>query len=278
MFEKVAWIRQYISLLSKKEVKRWLFLMAVVFSYYFLMGGSAWDSSLNATFSVAETIGWLFASGFPFVIGASLLLCSDQTRNNIVEYEQTHEKVKFSSLFISYTILILVVMTAVSFLGLLIGANASGNFEILGVLPQLVGITLLISLLLTPVYSLFAIEFDSMSKSIAIGFFISIALVFTTGPPGHPTNDLGLWIFGPAHLLSAMLFIAIGAYGNYSVDYYVGTVYQPIHLVTPLLVWSVYAIVSYLKAKRVFYDNLSRWIEEREGWLAIKQSKATLQP
>jgi hypothetical protein len=139
-----------------------------------------------------------------------------------------------------------------------------------------VGITLLISLFLIPVYSLFAIEFDSMSKSIAIGFFFSIALVFTTGPPGFPTNQPEISLFGPAHLLSALLFIAIGAYGNYSVDYYVGTAFQPIHLVAPILVWSVYAIVSYLKARGVFYDNLSRWTEEREGWLASKQSKTTV--
>ena len=265
MFERVAWIRQYISLLSRKEMKRWLVLMAVAFSYFFLVGGGAWFSPMSATFSVARNIGWLIALGFPFVIGASLLLCSDQTRNNIVEYEQTHEEVKFSSFFVSYTILILVVMAAVSFLGLLIGVYVSGNVEILGVLPQLVGITLLISLLLTPVYSLFAIEFDSMSKSIVIGFFFSIAIVAATGQPGFPTD---FTFFGPAHLLSAMLLIAIGAYGNYSAEYYVGTYFQPIHLVIPLLAWSVYAIISYLKAKRGFYDNLSRWTEKRHGWLA----------
>ena len=269
MFERAAWLREYISLLSKKGMKRWLVLMAVAFSYYFLMGGGgAWFNSLSTTMSVARTIGWLFALGFPFVIGSSLLLCSDQTRNNIVEYEQTHEEVKFSSLFISYTMLILVVMAAVSFLGLLVGVSVSGNIEILGVLPQLVGITLFISLFLTPVYSLFAIEFDSMSKSIVIGFFISIALVVATDPLGQSMNYPEVSLFGPAHLLSAMLFIAIGAYGNYSVEYYVGIPYQPIHLVIPLLAWSVYAIISYLKAKRGFYDNLSRWTEKRHGWLA----------
>jgi hypothetical protein len=104
-----------------------------------------------------------------------------------------------------------------------------------------------------------------MNKSIAIGFFISIAIIVATGPPGYPTN---YQFFGPAHLLSAILFVAIGAYGNYSVEYYVGTYFQPIHLVIPLLAWSVYAIISYLKAKRVFYDNLSRWTEDRKGWLA----------
>lgn len=275
MFERVAWLREYFSLLSSKEVKKWLILMVVAFGFYFLMGGSGeWYSPLGAVFSISRTIGWLLATGFPFVIGSSLILCSDRTRNNIVEYSQTHEEVKFSRLFASYMVLILVVMALISFAGLAIGVSASGNVEIIGVLPQLVGITLLISLFLIPVYSLFAIEFDSMSKSIVIGFFISIALVFSTGQPGFPINYAEISFFGPAHLLSAMLFIAIGAYGNYSVDYYVGTAYQPIHLVTPLLVWSVYAIVSYLKARGVFYENLSRWIEERDGWLASEQSKA----
>ena len=266
MFEEVAWIRQYISLLSRKDIERWLILMVAAFGYYFLVGsGGDWYSPLNATFSVARTIGWLLATGFPFVIGASLLLCSDRTRSNIVERTQTHEEVKFSSLFFSYTVLILVVMTAVSILGLLIAAFVSGNVGIIGVLPQLLGITLLISLLLTPVYSLFAIEFDSMSKSIVIGFFFSIGLVVATGLPGFPGD---FTFFGPAHLLSAMLFISIGAYGNYNVEYYVGTYFQPIHLVIPLLAWSFYAIISYLKAKRGFYDNLSRWTEKRHGWLA----------
>ncbi|MBE0525861.1 MAG: hypothetical protein IH631_02895 [Candidatus Thorarchaeota archaeon] len=115
-----------------------------------------------------------------------------------------------------------------------------------------------------------------MSKSIVIGFFFSIALVSATGQPGFPINYAEIAFFGPSHLLSALLFIAIGAYGNYSVDYYIGTAFQPIHLVAPLLVWSVYAIVSYLKARGVFYDNLSRWTEEREGWLASEQTKTTV--
>jgi len=277
VFDKVAWLREYISLFSKKEVKKWLILVAVVFGFYFLIGGSGtWFSPLGATFSMARTIGWLLATGFPFVIGSSLLLCSDQTRNSIVEHTQTHEEVKFSYLFVSYTILTLVVMSAVSFTGLLIAVIAAGNVAILGIFPQLVGITLLISLLLTPIYALIAIEFDSMSKSIVIGFFLSIALVATTGQPGYPTNYPEVAFFGPAHLLSALLFIAIGAYGNYNVDYYVGTTFQPIHLITPILVWSVLAIICYFWAKRVFINNLSRWTKEREGWLSSGQSKTEL--
>jgi uncharacterized Tic20 family protein len=265
----ITWLREYTSLLSKKDVKRWLILVAIIFALYFLVGsGNDWYSPLNAIFTVSRAIGWLLATGVPFVIGASLILCSDQTRNNIVEYAQTHEEVKFSYLFVSYMILISVVMVLVSFTGLAVGASASGNIAILGVFPQLVGITLLISLILTPAYSLFAIEFDSMSKSIVLGFFISIGIIVATGTPGYPMYYLEYVFFGPAHLLSALLFIAIGAYGNYSVEYYVGTIYEPIHLVTPLLVWSFYAIASYLKARRVFYDNLSRWTEGREGWLA----------
>ncbi|TFH04530.1 MAG: hypothetical protein E4H14_14535, partial [Candidatus Thorarchaeota archaeon] len=119
MFERAAWLREYFSLLSSREVKKWLILMVVAFGFYFLMGGSGeWYSSLSATFSLSRTIGSLLATGFPFVIGASLILCSDRTRNNIVEYSRTHEEVKFSRFFISYMVLILVVMALVSFAGL----------------------------------------------------------------------------------------------------------------------------------------------------------------
>lgn len=277
MFERVALLRKYISLLSKKEVKRWLILMAIAFAFYFSMGGSGIGySPLNATFNIAGTIGWLLASGFPFVIGASLILCSDQTRNNIVAHTRTHEKIKFSYLFVSFIVLTLVVMAAVSFAGLLIAVNVSGNIAILGVLPQLVGITLFLSLLLTPIYALIAIEFDSMSKSIVIGFFLSITLVATTGQPRFPTNYPEVSFFGPAHLLAALLFISIGAYGNYSAEFFVGTLFQPIHVVAPILVWSFVSIVCYYVARKVFSNNLSRWIKEREGWLSSDQSTTQL--
>jgi hypothetical protein len=277
VFDKVAWIREYISLLSEKEVKRWLFLMAVAFAFYFVMGGGGgWYSPLYAIFSIARTIGWILATGFPFVIGASLLLCSDQTRNNIVERTRTGEEVRFSYLFVSYTILTLVVMTLVSVAGLVIGVSASGNVAILSVLPQLLGITLFISLLLTPIYTIIAIQFDSMSKSITIGFFISIALVAATGQPGFSSGYPEIAFFGPAHLLTALLFISIGAYGNYSADYYVGTDFQLIHVISPILVWIFFSIVCYYGARRVFPTNLLRWIKEREGWLADEQSKANL--
>ncbi len=277
MFERVALLREYISLLSKKEMKRWLILMAIAFAFCFLMGGrSTGYSPLNATFSIARAIGWLLATGFPFVIGFSLLLCSNQTRNNIVAYTRTHEKMKFSYLFVSFTVMTLVVMAAVSFAGLLIAVSVSGNIAILGVLPQLVGITLFLSLLLTPIYALIAIEFDSMSKSIVIGFFLSIALVATTGPPRFPINYPEVSFFGPAHLLAALLFISIGAYGNYSAEFFVGTLFQPIHVVAPILVWSFVSIVCYYVARKVFSNNLSRWIKEREGWLSSDQSTTQL--
>lgn len=277
MFIRAAWLREYVSLLSKREVKRWLILMAVAFGFYFFIGGSGtWYSPLDATFNVAGTIGWLVATGFPFVIGASLILCSNQTRNNIVERTRIHKEVKFSYLFVSFIVLILIVMAAVSFAGLVIAVNASGNVTVLGVLPQLIGITLFISLLLTPVYALIAIEFDSMSKSIVIGFFLSIALVATTGQPRYPTNYPEIAFFGPAHLLSALLFISIGAYGNYNADYYVGTNFQLIHVVAPILVWSFFSIVCYYGARKVFFDNLSRWGKEREGWLSSEQSTTIL--
>jgi len=277
VFNKVAWIREYISLLSEKEVKRWLFLMAVAFAFYFLMGGSGgWYGPINAIFSISRTISWILATGFPFVTGSSLLLCSDQTRNNIVERTRTGKEIKFSYLFVSYIVLTLVVMALVSVAGLVIGVIASGNVAVLSFIPQLLGITLFISLLLTPIYAIIAIQFDSMSKSITIGFFLSIALVAATGQPGFPTNYPEIAFLGPAHLLTALLFISIGGYGSYSTDYYVGTDFQLIHVIIPILVWSFFSIICYYGAKRVFFSNLSRWIKEREGWLADGQSKAKL--
>lgn len=275
MFAKIAWLREYISLLSGKEVKRWLILVVMTFSFYFFLwvGGPGY-SPLSATFNLARAIGWLLATGVPFVIGASLLLCSDQTRNKIVEHLRTRGEVRFSYLFVSYIAMTIAIMVLISVAGLVV--VSSGNIAILGVLPQLLGIVLLISLIVTPIYAFVAIVLDSMSKSIVIGFFLSIAIVATTGQPGFPANYPEISLFGPTHLLSALLFISIGAYGNYSVEYYVGTPFQPIHVVVPILVWSVLSVICYFGARNIFSDNLSRWVKEREGWLADEQSKANL--
>jgi hypothetical protein len=164
-----------------------LILVVITFSFYFFLWvGGPGGSLLSATFRLSTAIGWLLASGVPFVIGASLLLCSDQTRNRIVEYLRTRGDVKFAYLFMSYIVLTALVMMSISVAGLVVVSY--GTIAILGVLPQLLGLALLISLIMTPIYVLVAIVFDSMSKSIVIGFFLSIAIVATTGQPGFPTN------------------------------------------------------------------------------------------
>ena len=100
MVGKDAWLREYISLFSRRELKRWLILTIIASGLFFVTGGSGeWYSSLSSTYSIAAIIGWLLASGFPFVIGSSLILCSDQTRNKIVEKAMTNEGIRFSYLF-----------------------------------------------------------------------------------------------------------------------------------------------------------------------------------
>jgi len=269
--DNISWVREYISLLSKETVKKWLILLVAAFGIFFVIGGGYGGPSLRATFSAAGIIGWLLATGFPFVMGASLIFCSEQTHNNIAEYTQTRENFKFSKLFVSYVILVLVSMALLSFAGLVVTTIASGYASILLVLPQLLGITLFISLLLAPIYLLIALVFDNARRSIIMGFILSIVLMIITGSPRFPVNYPEVAFFGPAHLLAALLFIAIGGYGNYSVEYYVGTIYQPTQLVVPILVWSVIAIVSYFGARRIFFENLPLWIEERDGWLSSEE-------
>jgi len=272
MVGKDTWLREYISLFSRKGIKRWLILTIVALGLFYLMGGSGeWYSSLSSIMSIAVIIGWLLSSGFPFVIGSSLILCSDQTRNKIVEKATTDEGIRFSYLFAAFLILNLSVMSLIVFIGLVIGIGTSGYLGLIVMLPQLLGITLGISLLLIPIYTLIAIEFDNMKKSIGIGFFLSIALNFATGFPRFPVSYPEVALFGPAHLLSALLFVTIGGYGTYAVEYYVGLLFQLTDLITPILIWSVVAIASYYIGNKIFVNNLSRWKRERDGWLASEK-------
>jgi hypothetical protein len=237
-----------------------------------MQGSGEWFSSLDSTFSIAATIGWILTTGFPFIMGSSLILCSIQTKNRIVERTRSTGKIRFSYLFMTYLILVLSVMALIAFVGLLIAAGASGYLALMGILPQLLGITLGISLLLTPIYTLIALELDSMKKSIGLGFFLAVVLNFITGIPRFPVNYPEIAFFGPSHLLSALLFIAIGGYGSYAVEYYVGVLFQPIDLIAPILIWSVFAILSYYRGHKVFANNLTRWVRERDGWLASDQT------
>lgn len=277
MFEKDSWPRNYFSLFSRKEVKRWLILTVFAFGLFFIMwGGGGWYSSFGSLFNMAVTVGCLLATGFPFVMGSSLILCSNQTRNRIVEKTKANGKVTFSDLFMAYLILNLSVMSLIVFVSLVIAISASGYLSLIGVLPQLLGITLGISLFLTPIYVLIALEFDSMKKSIAMGFFLAIALNFATGFPRFPVNYPEIALFGPSHLLNALLFIAIGAYGNYAVEYHVGLLFQPIDVIVPILIWSFFAILTYYRGSKVFINNLSRWKRQRDGWLVSEQETGEL--
>lgn len=271
MFDKLAWIKESYSLLAKRAVITWLIILFSTCAFFLVSSGGYGPSSLEGLFNIAGGIEWLLITGVPFLFGASLLFSSQETKNNIAETTSKGE-VKFFHLFVTFLILILFSTSIISIIGVSFVAFMPGNSMIFQYLLPVIGVTLLLSLLMTPIYLLLALAVDNNRISIIIGLVISLAAIIAFGQPRYPVNYPEVAFFQPAHIFSALLFILIGGYGAYDTSYYVGTLFTPLDLALPIMMWVGLFFIGYFGSRMVYGSNLPRWFLEWNDWIVRNEA------
>lgn len=275
MKQHVGVFRESLSFFSTSALKKWVAIVIGTCVIFVLgIGGSGGGGTVGWLFGVARYIGYLFAFGVPFIVGASFLFGSQETQNSIVDSIQKDRNMRFARFFISYVVVTLFVMTVAVLIGFVFIIPYLLPLQILGYFSSILVSTLVVSFLVCPITVFLALTIDDWMNSTALGVLLFFAITLATGLPGYPVNYPEIAFLGPAHILTAILFILTGGFtgSGYSVSY-VGVVFTPIQLVIPLSFFTIIAVVFYLFARWMFHSNLSRWKIERELWLSIKGGK-----
>jgi len=271
LHQLIARFRDNLSLFSASALKRWFAIVLASCAFFVLwIGGSR--APLDTIFGIAGYIGWFFVTGIPFVVGASLLFGSQESHRNIADSTQEGRKVSFASLFITYAALTLLVMAVAVVIGFMFAFVFSDPLRILGALPSLLVLTLAISLLLCPIAAFLALAIDHWKTSTVLGILMFLAVGLATGMPRFPVNYPEIALLGPAHLLTALLFMLIaGSEYQLAIDYYVGVSFVPGQLILPILLLIFASAIFYVFSKRMFESNLRRWTIERNQWLSTEE-------
>ncbi len=281
LHQLIVRFRENLSVFSTSALKRWVAIVLASCAIFVLPIGSS-RPPLATIFGIASYIGWLFITGIPFAVGASLLFGSQESHRNIADSTQEGSKVSFASLFITYVVLTLVVMAVAVVIGFVSASVFSDPLQILGALPYMLVLTLAISLLLCPIAAFLALAIDQWKTSTALGISIFLAVGLATGTPGFPVNYPEIALLGPTHLLTVLLFMLIAGSEYQSViNYYMRVSFVPGQLILPILLLIFASVISYVFAKRMFESNLHRWIIERNQWLSTEegtQDKPESQP
>jgi hypothetical protein len=156
--------------------------------------------------------------------------------------------------------------------GFMLAFVFSDPLQILGAFPYMLVLTLAISLLLCPIAAFLALAVDQWKTSTILGIAVFLAVGLATGTPGYPMNYPEIALLGPAHLLTALLFMLIaGSEYQGAIDYYAGVSFVPDQLILPILLLIFASAISYVFAQRMFESNLHRWTIERNQWLAAEE-------
>jgi hypothetical protein len=264
-------IKESLSLFSFSALKKW-FLVVIPTCAFFILGMPRGGAPLEKLFGVVGYIGYMFATGIPFVVGASLLLTSPETQNKIADSIIEGKKMSFRSLFTSFIIIMLLMMTIVVLSGL--------SFVLLslplGMIPltlfALLVSTFAATLLVCPIVAFLTMTVDNWKISTFLGILLFLAIALATGTPGYPVDYPELAFIGPAHIVAALFFIMVGGFIEYPyvVGSYVGVDFQPIQLVIPIIILVMIGVFTYVLAGRMYNSNLARWVSERELWLSPK--------
>ncbi|TFG31861.1 hypothetical protein EU527_11440 [Candidatus Thorarchaeota archaeon] len=265
MLDRLAWLKEYLLLFPKRVVAKWALLVFSAYMFFFIVNFRYGSGTLDSLFSVFASIGWLIATGLPFLLGSSLLVSGEAAHNGIAKKASSNE-IRFLPFFVIYLLLMILAIATMAISGIT-SSLINGNPTIVQYLPHFLGISAIISLLVSPIYLLLALSIDSSRISIVVGLVASVLLMLALGSPRYPVKYPEVALFHPAHLLSALLFVSIGAYGQYAMDYYVGMRFELVNLVLPVVLWVVIFFVSYLYSKRMFFSNLCRWSLEWDDWI-----------
>lgn len=265
------------TLISASVIKKWIVSVIAISIILSLLSGTGWGSLGNA-FGVANIVGWLLGTGFSLLIGASLLLCTKRSRTHLLN-KSIIDRTQYSYLFLSFTILALLCMTASVLIGFtVIGFNdylRIGEFNpaFFGYIPHVLGSMIIVTILLAPISLLIVAAFDEMKLGMVVGTAIFLSLMIATGFPGFPVNRPEIAFFGPANLVSALFFILIGGFEQgYSVIAYLGVSATLLDIVPGLVLYGIVAIFSYLISRGLFILNYKRWQIHYKGWLIHEES------
>ncbi|MCK4244674.1 MAG: hypothetical protein KAX20_03515 [Candidatus Omnitrophica bacterium] len=271
MYQLIARFRENLSVFSPSALKRWFAIVLASCAFFALwIGGHS--SPIFRIAGYIGYIGWLLFTGIPFVVGASLLFGSQEAHHNIADSTQKGSKVNFASLFTTYIVLTLLVMAVAVVIGFALGLLLPAPVQILGALPYMLALTLAISLLLCPIAAFLALTADQWKTSTVLGIAMFLAVGLATGAPRLPVNYPEIALFGPTHLLTALLFILIaGAEYQGAIEIYVGISFVPSQLILPIILLIFASAISFVFAKRMFESNLRRWTIERYQWLTTEE-------
>ena len=159
-------IREGLFLFSISSIKKWIAVVIVTCAFFTLLMGS-WIDPLRQLFGVAHYIGYMFVTGIPFVVGASLLFSSSKTQNNIADSLRKGTKVSFASLFVPYVIMLLLMMIFIVTSGFVIIFSSLPFGWIPWSFFFLLIITLAVSLLVCPIAVFLALAVDDLRISMA---------------------------------------------------------------------------------------------------------------
>lgn len=280
MSDGQSWFREYFPLFHKKYLVIWFLLIASISCILSLPINYSSNEMLQTLFIVSRNASWMIATGFSFSIGSSLLLCSRAIQTNVAKKVNSGGSIRFPILFVSYIIIMMLGTLAVCLIYFTSTFVSIGlNFAIFQFLPSFILISLLVTLLTSPIYAFIAFSVDSVRISLVVGIMVSFVILLITGNPGNPLRYPEIVFLAPVHLFSALLFVSTGTYDSNSMNTYVGVTFGLVHLIVPIIVLSIFTIVCYYGSSKMFIENKKRWSALRtndDDW--IQDGSAPEQP
>ncbi len=127
--------RESLSLFSTSALKKWIVIVIITSSFFTpIVGGG---DPVGKLLGVAGSVGYMFATGIPFIVGASLLFSSQETQRNIVDSKRKSGNIQFALLFIPYAVMTMLVMALVVLIGFVFIVPSLPPLQIFGFLSSL---------------------------------------------------------------------------------------------------------------------------------------------